>query len=274
MYHDGSPAVRQTSLRPILRPGAPWYANLLTTSAGGMLLGAALITIWMALVLAVGLLVAPIGVVGVLGLGGIGIAAASRASARDIVTGPGWRFQRRPISGQAFQLIEDIDSRFAYAESNVRKLPTGISWPEVAEDVRALLWEAAEHGALVTSLDTEIHEMRYAEPGTPQAALKHSIEEQREQRWQIMRGIQWEAETLARTAGNAVAAAHVALAKTGSLAALEQVTPSRRAMVAAGALAEARARLQLLADVWSELDETGMIAAERLDGDRRKELEN
>ena len=82
-----------------------------------------------------------------------------------------------------------------------------------------------------------------------------------------MRAIQWEAETLARTAGNAVAAAHLALARTGSLAALRQITPSRRAIVAAGALAEARSRLELLASVWAEVDDSGELAAERMRGE-------
>lgn len=87
-----------------------------------------------------------------------------------------------------------------------------------------------------------------------------------------MRSIQWEAELLARTAGNAVAAARLALTRTGSLAALRRITPSRRAIVAAGALAEARSRLELLDEVWSEFDDSGAIAAERLDADRRREL--
>jgi hypothetical protein len=114
--------------------------------------------------------------------------------------------------------------------------------------------------------------MRYAEPGTPQGALKRVLEEQRKAHWDILRAIQWEAETLARTAGNAVAAARVALARTGSLAALQRITPSRRAIVAAGALAEARQRLELLASVWAELDDSGTLAAERLDADRRRQL--
>lgn len=192
------------------------------------------------------------------------------SSTKHIVGGPKWELAGKPIDGQAFQLLADIDSRFAYAESNVKKLPTGIKWPEVAADVQALLWEAAKHGADVTSLDAEIFEMRYAEEGTPQAAMLHSLQDQREAHWQIMRGIQWEAETLARTAGNAVAAAHLALARTGSLAALERITPSRRAIVAAGALADVRQRLELLASVWSELDETGAIAAEKIDHDRKE----
>jgi len=193
-----------------------------------------------------------------------------RAIGRDVLCGPSWKLRGKPIDGQAFQLLEDIDARFAYAEKHVKELPTGIVWSEVEEDVRALLWEAAEHGAQVTALDAQIHEMRYAEPGTAGAALKRRLEEERDAHWQIMRGVQWEAELLARTAGNAVAAAHVALARSGSLAALQRITPSREAIVAAGALAEARSRLELLARVWGELDETGAIAAERLDAERRE----
>jgi hypothetical protein len=258
-------------MRPILRPGAPRIYRALsssTPSAGsaGVVLSAMVGLLFASI--GVGL-VSPVAAIALIVLAVGGVAAGMVRAARHVVAGPSWTFEGRPIDGQGFQLLADIDSRFAYAESNIEKLPTGISWSEVGEDVRALLWEAAEHGAALTALDAEIHELRYAEPGTPQAALQHSLEAQRTAHWGVMRGIQWEAESLARVAGNAVAAAHVALARTGSLAALEQITPSRRAVVAAGALAEARSRLELLAGVWAELDESGTLVAEKLDAERR-----
>lgn len=263
------------SMRPIIRPEAPRWARALarttssTADAIGWLAIIAVLLLPGAAVIAAVAAAAPL-VAAMFTAAFVALVASLIEVRTHVVSGPKWEIEGKPIDGQGFQLLADIDSRFAYAEKNVKELPTGISWPEVDADVRALLWEAAEHGAQVTSLDAEIHEMRYAEDGTPQAAMVHSLQQQREAHWQIMRGIQWEAETLARTAGNAVAAAHLALARTGSLAALERITPSRRAIIAAGALADARQRLELLASVWSELDESGAITAEKLDHDRKE----
>jgi hypothetical protein len=263
----------ETSMRPIVRPGA-------SKSSIGMLAKPNVIT-------GIGLVLLPVVVAIVAGVAAVATGSAVAAVAviaaavlacipalrhlqRDVVSGPGWQIEGKPIDGQGFQLLADIDSRFAYAESNIKKLPTGITWDEIADDTRALLWEAAQHGAAITALDTEIHELRYAEPGTPQAALKASVEARRSQHWNLMRAIQWEAETLARTAGNAVAAAHVALARTGSLAALDEVLPSREAIVAAGALSAARDRLEILTSVWTGLDDSGTLVAEKLDAERRQ----
>lgn len=63
---------------------------------------------------------------------------------------------------------------------------------------------------------------------------------------------QREADDLAREASNTAAAARLAL-RTGTLADLELLTPSGANLVARGTLAAARARLHLLAEVWSEL---------------------
>ena len=261
---SGIPA---TSLRPIVKPGASWWVRAMAPrghpalSAG--LTGAAVVFV---AVLAVAVMVVLWPVVGVVS----GVAAAVafavwlRVVMRDTVLAPTWTVHGQRISGDAFKLLEDIDSRFAYAEGHIRRLPTGIDWREIDQDVRALLWEAAEHGARASALATEIHELRYAAPGTPQAALKRSLEEQRGAHFQVMHGVQREAEQLARVAGNAVAAARVALARVGSLAALRSITPSRRAFVAAGALAEARLRLEALAEAWADLDESTLLAAEQI----------
>jgi len=275
MWAQSRQPARETTLRPIVRPGAPYIVrvwNPSTKSVPGMVLTLVAFVLLFSLVIRIGIELGPVLPI-VLISGAVGLPlAAQRLVARDVVNTPKWEIHKQRIDGEAFTLLEDIDARFAYAEANIKRLPTGIAWPEVDADVRALLWEAAEHAAEVTSVDLSIHEMRYAEDGTPQAALLHSLEAQRTAHMDIMRGIQWEAEGLARTAGNAVAASKVALARTGSLAALRQITPSRRAIVAAGALAEARARLELLADVWAEIDESGDLAAERLDADRRRQL--
>ena len=168
------------------------------------------------------------------------------------------------IEGEALTMLEDIQTRFSYAERLVNELPTGISWADVDEDARTIVWDAASHAARVSQLDVELRDMAYAEAGTPQAVLKRRLEERRAEHWQVLLGHQREADSLARVAGNAAAAAKVALARTGSIYALEVAAPSTRAIVARGALAEARARLLLLADVWAELDETTDLTAERL----------
>ena len=223
----------------------------------------AVIVLGMLVVVALIVASPPLGIaVGVGALVGFGLWL--RAVTRDTVMAPSWSVDGQGIGGEAFELLEDIDGRFAYAEKHIRELPTGIRWREVEEDVRALLWEAAEHGARASGLAIEIHELRYAEPGTPQAALKVPLEEQRQAHLLVMRGVQREAEQLARVAGNAAAAARVALARTGSLEALRHITPSRRAFVAAGALAEARTRLEALAAAWADLDESTLLAAEDL----------
>ena len=50
--------------------------------------------------------------------------------------------------------------------------------------------------------------------------------------------------------------------------------PSRRALVAKAALAEAKARLALLADVWAELDDSATLAAEALERGRDSSSEH
>ena len=82
-----------------------------------------------------------------------------------------------------------------------------------------------------------------------------------------MKEAQRDAEDLASVAGNAAAAAKLALLRTGSLAALEVVAPSQRAIVARDALADVRARLQMLADVWAQLDEGNAALTEQVGAD-------
>ena len=255
-------------MRPIVRPGAPGWLHALSRAGSPAATITALIIAVTIVIATIAGYLAPLLIPLVVAAGVAGCIGSVRADKSNVVVGPLWQCNGRSIDGQGFQLLADIDSRFAYAESNIKTLPTGIVWSEVERDVRVLLWEAAEHGAELTALDAEIHEMRYAQEGTPQAALLHALEEQRKAHWDLMRGIQWEAETLARTAGNAAAAAHLALIRTGSLSTVSRLIPSRQALAAAGALADARERLELLAKVWAELDETGAIAAEKLDAEK------
>jgi hypothetical protein len=85
-----------------------------------------------------------------------------------------------------------------------------------------------------------------------------------------MRRTQREAETLARAAGQAAAAAKLALERTGSAYELDVVVPTSAAADSVSALAFAKERLHLAAAAWSELDETTMGQGARLIEERRR----
>ena len=272
MYGVPQVPVRQSSLRPIIKPGTPrWIVAVDPTRQIGTLWGAQIagvLGIMLALVGSIQLSTySPIG--GVVGIAAIiaALVAGWYRVAPNIVMGPGWRYQGVPISGKALSMLEDIDGRFAYAEKMIHEVPTGIEWSEVAPEVQALMWETAGHAARVSALDVEIHEMRYAARGTAQGALKRTLEERRAEHWNMLKDAQLEADALASVAGNAAAAAKVALLRTGSLAALEVVTPTAQGLAARSALRDARARLELLAEVWGQLDESNTVLAEKIDAD-------
>jgi hypothetical protein len=182
----------------------------------------------------------------------------------DILAGPRWRYKGVPLSDTALDMLEDVQARFDYAHRLIDEVPTGIDWHEVSEDVAVLMWECVEHGARVSALDAELEDMKYSAANTPQAALQKQLADRRQEHWQMLLHNQREADTLARAAGNAAAAAKVALTRTGSLRALEVAAPTGRGILARSALAEARARLALLADVWTELDESTDLLSEQL----------
>jgi len=186
------------------------------------------------------------------------VIGASMALRRHIVEAPHYTFEGVPIEGAALDLLADIQHRFTWAEKMFGEVPTGIRWSEVEEQVQVLLWEAAEHAAKVSAIDHESRGLGYANPGTPQAAWRDDLERRRTAYWAMLEETQREADDLAREASNAAAAARIAL-RTGTLAQLERLTPSGANLVARGTLAAARARLHLLAEVWSELDETGAL---------------
>ena len=183
-------------------------------------------------------------------------AAAALAMRRTAAVSPAAPALRGvPITGDGLELLDDIDTRFAYAERLVNEIPTGIDWPDVAGSVEALLWEAVEEAATVSAIDAEVHDLRYAETGTAQHVYRRELQRRREEHWGLLEGIQREAESLAREAGNAAAAAKVALARTGSLLAIDVAAPTPRGLVAREALEAARARLAMLAGVWAEISE-------------------
>lgn len=273
-WSPDQPPARPTTLRPIWQPGSrPWaLAVFSTTLMPGLIRYQLAGLVWVLAFGIAGILVA-IGAPGAPALAAAFAAATARAivvlrrSQRAVVSGPGWALDGTPITGDGFDLLEDIDARFAYAQRMIGEIPTGIAWAEVGPDVDQLRWDSAGEAARLSALDVEIHEMRYAERGSPQHAVLTALKERRAEHVQILKDNQQEAEKLARAAGNAAAAARIALARTGDLARLEVVVPSRGTLRARGALAETRLRLGMLADVWAELDDTGALAAERMAAD-------
>ena len=262
--------------RAILRPGTPLWqeAFALPVPTRRTIAPATLI---------VSVLVFLIGIGGVLVVGGqpvLGMALIAAALAApllgwlvargNVVGPPHWRYEGVSIEGEALTLLADIEGRFHYAHQLIDDVPTGVEWDDVKPHSEQLLWEAAGHAARISALDVEMDAFRYAASGTPQMALKKVLDERRTEHWESMRRIQTEADSLARAAGNAAAAAKIALARTGSIRALEVVAPSGRSILAFEAISEARARLQLLADVWTELDESTLILQEKIDHDRRE----
>ena len=266
MYPQGyEPA--PPKIQPIVRPGTPgWVLTMTSIDANGF--GRSSLK-------ALAPVLVPVGFLGVMALpGGLGIGAVGAltstvailltviaASLRlrgNTVSAPKYEFEGVRIEGTALDLLADIQHRFAWAEKMFGEVPTGIRWTEVEGQVQRLLWEAAEHAAKVSAIDHEARGLGYANPGTPQAAWRDDLQRRRDAYWTMLSETQREADDLAREASNAAAAARIAL-RTGTLADLELLTPSGANLVARGTLAAARARLHLLAEVWSELDETGAI---------------
>ena len=251
-------------IAPIYRPGVPRWAALL--SGGGEpnrftkenLPMLALVLVPAAFL---GLMAVP-GWVGFGALGAmlstvvilVGVVAGMLELRGHVVQGPDYELGGVPIEGAALDLLADVQHRFRWAEKKFGEVPTGIRWSEVEHEVDVLLWEAAEHAARVSALDLEIRNLGYADPGSPLADLRDDLSRRRQALWTMLEETQREADDLAREATNTAAAARLAL-RTGTLADLELLTPSGASLVARGTLAAARARLALLAEVWTELDE-------------------
>ncbi len=274
-------ALEPARLRPILKPGTPEWVLALAPMTLGNVSKATLATTW-ALVVApiviaipMFLLSSPFPMIGggVLVLSLVAMIIATFAGFRrvepNIVSAPDYVFRGVPIRGDSFDLLADIQSRFRWAERMFGQVPAGIRWDEVDESVAELMWEAAEFAAKVSAVDVELSNLNYAAPGSPQDALRVELQGRRDHLWSRLLEIQREADDLAREASNAAAAARIALARTGSVFDLEMLAPSAANLVASGTLAAARARLALLAEVWSELDETGAIADARFEAQRQ-----
>ena len=174
------------------------------------------------------------------------------------------------LSADAADLVIDIYRRFKLAERMISDVPTGIRWAEVSADVDTLMVEAATHALQMSDVDKQRADLKWADEGTPAAALDSRLHERRQQHLDILKAVQREADTLARLAGNAAAAARVALLATGGdKKLLEDAVPSVEAIAAAGRLTGARARLVALTEAWSALDTTGTLAIEALDHELR-----
>jgi hypothetical protein len=258
MYPQGYQPV-PARIDPIVRPGVPaWTRALAVTTpselsvraVGGVLVPIAFLLLmavpgWFA-VGAAGTLVSTIAQL-------VAVGAAFARLQGNVVSAPDYRLRGVTIEGAALDLLADIQNRFRWAEKMCGQVPTGIRWDEVANEVQVLLWDAAEHAATVSALDTEIRNLAYANPGTAQAGVRADLQHRRAAYWAMLEETQREADDLAREASNTAAAARLAL-RTGTLADLELLAPSGANLVARGTLAAARARLALLAEVWSELE--------------------
>ena len=270
MYYQQLKLTRQSPLHGVVRPGAPVWLVRPGFLAGALVTLATVICVLLGVAYGMAMVDEPLKAT----LGATSLMALPFPPAAYVV----WRYRDDRlvdwqgnvvyegvrIEGEGLTILEDINHRFDYARRLVGQVPTGIEWASVKHDVAEVIWDAAGHAARVSALDVELRDMAYAEPGTPQGALKRTLEERRAEHWQILRDEQREADDLARQAGNAAAAAKVALARTGSIHALEIAAPSPKAAMARRSLAEVRARLALLADVWAELDESTVLLSERL----------
>lgn len=189
-----------------------------------------------------------------------------------VVSSTDYAFRGVPIEAASLDMLADIQNRFEWAEKMFEQVPTGIRWDEVEDQVQVLMWEAAGFAAKTSALDVEVAGLVYAPAGSPQGALRRELQRKRGDIWTRLLETQREADDLAREASNTAAAARIALARTGSVFDLEMLTPSGANLVARGTLAAARARLALLADVWTELDETGAILDARFEEEQPRQL--
>ena len=254
--HDRAPR-----LRPFVRP----EANLIARMAEGRDVPAAVV--FLVVFVTLGVAAAALGGAAPVLATALGVAAAAWAGIvvvsahRDVIGPPFWKVGGVAIPDAELARLAEIDARFRFAEERLDHVPAGVSWADLRSEVAALRWEAVQHAAKVGQIDLELAELGYAGEGGPQAVLRRTLQQQRAEHDAIVRGVLHEADGLARQVGRAAAAAKVVLAQHGRLPALDAVLPTRRAIVAAGALAEARERLQLLADTWSELDQSGELTA-------------
>jgi hypothetical protein len=180
----------------------------------------------------------------------IGAIRASRCSVDDA----SWKFEGKPIVGEGRDLIVDAVRHASAIEQYVSEIPTKLDWTQFKPHVEALLWDAAGHAAEVCQLNQQLNDLRYGEPGSPQAIRREELLRLRADHLALVAGATDELRSVAAAAGNAAAAAALALEHTGRAADLEVASPSAPALIAQGGMSEALKQLKLLADTWSEVD--------------------
>ena len=263
----------------IVKPGTPAWVTAAVPGGKGLkdtpIVGAVGFAVIAAIVVPLAVIRTPL--VGILmlvlaSLVAVGVIIAGAVGGRAIVGPPNWKINGEAISGGGRELLQDIAARYGYAKRMVAEVPTGIEWSDVNVEVQVLLWDAAEHAARVSALDKDLTDLQYAEAGTPQRAYRDEIARRRDEHFNAMKATQREADQLARLAGNAAAAAKVALARTGSVYDLEVVAPSARVVRAQSAIEHAKERLAMLIDVWTDLDQSATLLAERIDAEARTRL--
>jgi hypothetical protein len=179
-----------------------------------------------------------------------------------------WSYKGRPIRGEARALLADAAIRAGETEGFVAKIPTQLDWGQFKPHIEALLWDAAGHCAEITEIDESIAGLRYAHPGTPQQRLLEELQERRDEHLVVVNHARAQLTHLASSAGNAAAAAIVAL-EHGTLHDLERASPSASALIADGGLEEAQTQLNILSQAWSEVDSSARLdaLADELDAD-------
>ena len=182
---------------------------------------------------------------------------------RRSVGPPVWECKGTPIVGEARALLADAAERAGEAKAFVYEIPTKLDWTQFQPHVDGLLWDAAEHAAEVSKLNVELKRYRYAEAHTAQGAVRDEFLQRRAEHLAVVENARNEMHALAAAAGNAAAAARVALQRTASVDDLEVVSPSAARLIAEGGLDEAKIQLEALGEAWAELDTStrGLSAA-------------
>jgi hypothetical protein len=199
-------------------------------------------------------------IVALVSVAGAALAATWRATSAGIVAAPTYSFDGVCIERDALELLADIQDRFEAARATLARVPAAIGWDDVRDDVDVLMWEAVEHAAKLSAVEIELIPLTFAERRTEKSALRRRLFRVRKEHYDHLLGIRHEADALAREAANAVAAAKIALSRTGIVFDVPLVMPTAAGLAARGTLIAARTRLSMLAEAWSEPDETGAMA--------------
>jgi hypothetical protein len=244
----------------IVQPGTSRFVRACTTPEDFTRAGVVVALVFL------GTLIAGIGLLasGVLGLqivggilaalGPVAVVGGAIRGAQRSVRSTSWDYKGQPIVGEARQLLGDAMQAAADAEDFVAEIPTSVDWAQFRPDVEALLWDAAGHAAEVSKTNAQLKTYRYAEPGTAQHEVWSELSDRRAAHLAVVAEARDRMIEFTAAAGNAAAAARVALERTGSVQELEGVSPSAAKIIAEGGLSEAKEQLELLGEAWGELD--------------------